>query len=178
MPLKVFSEDFMASLIEEAKINPRKRMHKNLHADYQEACQRFFNAIEPDSYLRPHCHGATQGAETLIAIKGLLAFLIFGNDGKLQAVHLFGAKNHAHKQSVAVGVEVQPGKWHTVISLESGSVLLELKGGPFDPEAPKYYASWAPEEMTKEGQIYLEALKREISLLGEPSEEGKLAIKH
>lgn len=156
----------MGSLINEAKVNPKRRRHKNLHADYQEACQRFFNAIEPDSYLRPHCHGPYQGAETLIAIKGLLAFLVFGNEGEVQAVHLFGAGKHVQEPGVAVGVEVQPEQWHTVISLESGSILLEMKGGPFDPEAPKYFAPWAPEEMTQEGTIYLEALKKCVSLLG------------
>lgn len=166
MSVRVFSEDLMSSLIDEAEANPRRRKHKNLHADYQEACQRFFNAIEPDSYLRPHYHGPYQGAETLIAIKGLLAFMVFGSEGEVQAVHLFGARNHADEPGVAVGVEVQPGQWHTVISLESGSILLEIKGGPFDPEAPKYFAPWAPEEMTQEGEIYLEALKKHVSLPG------------
>lgn len=159
----------MDSLIDEAKINPRRRKHKNLHADYQEACQRFFNAIEPNSYLRPHYHGPYQGAETLIAIKGLLAFIAFGSEGEVQAAHFFGAGGHVHEQGVAVGIEVQPGQWHTVVSLESGSILLEMKGGPFDPEAPKYFAPWAPEEMTQEGEIYLESLKKKISLLREPS---------
>ena len=166
MSVRVFSGDLIGSLIDEAKANSRRRKHKNLHADYQEACQRFFNAIEPGSYLRPHCHGSCQGAETLIAIKGLLAFMVFGSEGEVQAVHLFGAGNHAEEPGVAVGVEVQPGQWHTVISLESGSILLEMKGGPFNPEAPKYFASWAPEEMTQEGQIYLETLKKHASLSG------------
>ncbi|KKI15460.1 hypothetical protein XA67_03950 [Comamonas thiooxydans] len=171
MSVRVFSGDLMGSLIDEAKSNPRRRKHKNLHADYQEACQRFFNAIEPDSYLRPHCHGPYQGAETLVAIKGLLAFIVFGSKGEVQAVHLFGAGNHAEDSDVAVGVEVQPGQWHTVISLESGSILLEMKGGPFDPQAPKYFAPWAPEEMTPEGQSYLDALRKHVSLPRQPSKK-------
>ena len=178
MEVRVFSEDLMDLLIDEAKANPRRRKHKNLHANYLDACQRFFNAIEPDSYLRPHCHGPYQGAETLIAIKGLLAFMVFGSQGEVQAVHLFGMGNHAVELDVAVGVEVQPGQWHTVISLESGSILLEMKGGPFDPESPKYFAPWAPEEMTKEGEIYLQSLKRKILPLGQPSEESKFSIKY
>lgn len=100
----------------------------------------------------------------MIAIKGLLAFLVFGDTGDVQAVHLFGAGMHAQKPGVAVGVEVQPGQWHTVISLESGSILLEMKGGPFDPEAPKYFAPWAPEEMTQEGDAYLKELKKITAL--------------
>ena len=166
MSVRVFSGDLIGSLINEAKANPRRRKHKNLHVDYQEACQRFFNAIEPSSYLRPHCHGPLQGVETLIAIKGLLALIVFGGEGEVQAVHLFGAGSHVDELGVAVGVEVQPGQWHTVISLESGSILLEMKGGPFDPAAPKYFAPWAPEEMTQEGEIYLQALKMHISLPG------------
>lgn len=90
--------------------------------------------------------------------------MVFGGAGEVQAVHLFGAGNHVNEPGVAVGVEVQPGQWHTVISLESGSILLEMKGGPFDPEEPKYFAPWAPEEMSHEGEIYLEALRRYISL--------------
>lgn len=163
MSVRFFSEDVMHSLSEEAKSHPRKRMHKNLHENYQEACQRFFNAIELDSYLRPHCHGVSQGAETLIAIKGLMAFFAFGNTGEIVAVHLFGAGRHSGLPGVGVGVEVKPGQWHTVVSLESNSVLLEMKGGPFNPEAPKYFASWAPEEMTPEGQIYLKNLKENIT---------------
>lgn len=165
MPVNFFSEALMNSLSEEAKSNPRRRMHKNLHADYQEACQRFFNAIEPDSYLRPHRHGTSQGAETLIAMKGLLAFFAFGDAGEVIAVHLFGAGRHSGMPGIGLGVEVNPGQWHTVVSLESNSVLLEMKGGPFNPEAPKYFAPWAPGEMTKEGQMYLKKLKEYITSL-------------
>lgn len=159
MSVRVFSGDFMDSLIDEAKDNPRRRKHKNLHAGYQEACQRFFNAIEPNSYIRPHYHAPNQGAETLIAIRGFFAFLVFSSEGEVQEIHLFGAGSYVGAGCISVGVEVQPGQWHTVISLESGSILLEVKGGPFNPEAPKYFAPWAPEEMTLEGEIYLEALK-------------------
>jgi cupin fold WbuC family metalloprotein len=110
------------------RLNPiRRRKHKNLHADYQEACQRFFNAIEPDSYLRPHCHGPYQG-RNLDCHQGFAGFHGVWKQREVQAVHLFGAGNHAEEPDVAVGVEVQPGQWHTVISLESGSILLEMKG--------------------------------------------------
>lgn len=165
MAVRFFSENVFRSLSEEAKYNFRKRVHKNLHANYQEACQRFFNAIEPDSYLRPHCHGISQGAETLIAIKGLMAFFYFGDTGEIISVHLLGAGRHSGVPGVGIGVEVNPGQWHTVVSLESNSVLLEMKGGPFNPDNPKYFAPWAPEEMTKEGQVYLKKLKGCITSL-------------
>ena len=162
MSIIKFNDDLMASLSDEAKLSSRRRKHKNLHGSYQEACQRFFNAIEPDSYLRPHCHGSSQGVETLIAVRGLLAFFYFEETGNIYDIQLFGAGVHAGKNDVVIGVEVKPGQWHTVVSLESGSVLLELKGGPFNPESPKYFAPWAPEELTQQGQIYLKELKKYI----------------
>ncbi len=156
----IFAENIFNELSSQAKKNLRKRQHRNLHADFQEACQRFFNAIEPESYLRPHCHGSQQGAETLIAVKGLFGLVIFDNKGEVAFTHLFGAGRHACEKGVAIGVEVQPGQWHTVVSLEEGSVLLEVKGGPFNPEAPKYFAPWAPDEMTLESGNYLERLRK------------------
>ena len=48
--------------------------------------------------------------------------------------------------------------WHTVIALELGSVLLEVKAGPYDPNQPKEFASWAPEESSSEVAGYLSGL--------------------
>jgi cupin fold WbuC family metalloprotein len=46
----------------------------------------------------------------------------------------------------AVAVEVPGGGWHTVASLEVGTVLFELKPGPYIPLEDKDFASWAPAE--------------------------------
>ena len=48
--------------------------------------------------------------------------------------------------------------WHTVIPLTPGSILFEIKAGPFDPSLAKEWAPWAPEEMTAESEIYLSKL--------------------
>jgi len=147
-----FSAEFLGNLSYQAVFTPRRRQHLNLHTDYVDACQRLFNAIEPDSYLQPHRHGHAQGPETMIAVRGLMALVIFDGGGKITEVHRFGAGTHAADPSVAVGIETPPGIWHTVVSLESGSVLLELKAGPFDPHFPKFAASWAPAEGTADGK--------------------------
>lgn len=165
MNVKVFSADYLDDLVRQASISPRRRQHRNIHADYQDPCQRLFNAIEPDSYLRPHRHGTAQGAETMIAVRGVMKLVIFGNDGKIEGVYVFGAAGAGGvvgAKKVAVGVETPPGRWHTVIAIEAGSVLLEMKAGPFDPSVPKFPAPWAPEEGTPEGEMYLERLLSEI----------------
>ena len=158
MTAKVFSADYFGELVQQAAASPRKRQHKNIHTDYADPCQRLFNAIEPDSYLRPHKHYLAQGAEMMIAVRGLMKLVLFDDDGQITYVITFGAGQHQMEAKVAAGVETAPGQWHTVIALESGSVLLEVKAGPFDPSVPKNLALWAPEEGSIEGVEYHRAL--------------------
>lgn len=165
MTIKVFSAEYLDELTRQALVTPRRRQHRNIHVDYSDPCQRLFNAIEPDSYLRPHRHGPLQGAETMIAVRGLMALVFFDERGDIEQVHVFGAWPHGAKLGVAAGVETPPGKWHTVISLASGSILLEVKAGPFDPDAPRFPAPWAPAEGTPEGQAFLHTLVASIGKL-------------
>ena len=66
--------------------------------------------------------------ELLIAVRGLMALVTFDNHGKIMGVVRFGAQRYG--EDFAVGAEVPVCIWHTVIALESGSVLLELNRGP------------------------------------------------
>ena len=45
MTVKVFSADYLDSLVEEASQSPRARQHRNIHERYDDPCQRFLNAI-------------------------------------------------------------------------------------------------------------------------------------
>jgi hypothetical protein len=49
--------------------------------------------------------------------------------------------------------------WHTFIALEPGTVLFEVKPGPFDDRTDKEFAPWAPTENAQEAPEYLEWLK-------------------
>jgi len=146
MSITVFSATYLDSLVQQAAASPRHRQHLNIHSDYADPCQRTFNAIEPNSYLRPHRHELVPRAETMIAVRGLMALVVFDDAGNVVETFRFGAGKHVEVEGVAVGVETPPGHWHSVIALEPGSVLLEVKAGPFDPSAPKEFALWAPEE--------------------------------
>ncbi len=44
--------------------------------------------------------------------------------------------------------------WNTVVALESNSILLEVKAGPFDPFQPKDLAIWALEENSELKEAY------------------------
>lgn len=154
--MKVFSAKYLNELTVQALTNPRKRKHRNIHESYADPCQRLFNAIEPDSYIRPHRHATDPRDELLIAIRGLMTLVTFDEQGHVTGVLRFGA--HGKEEGVAVGAEVPTDTWHTVIALEPGSVLLEVKAGPFDPKQPKDLAPWAPLEGTPESLTYLSQL--------------------
>ena len=154
--MKIFDADYLNGLTTQALHNPRRRQHRNIHLSYADACQRLFNAIEPDSYIRPHRHASDPREELLVAVRGSMALLTFDDHGAITRVLRFGTERHG--LDLAAGAEVPASTWHTVLALEPGSVLLEVKAGPFDPNQPKDLATWAPEEGTEDARLYLQQL--------------------
>jgi len=159
--MKIFTADYLNELTAEAQGNSRKRQHRNIHESYQDLCQRLFNAIEPSSYIRPHRHATDPRDELLIAIRGLMALVTFDEQGMVSKVVRFGADSDGEVS--AVGAEVPANTWHTVIALESGCVLLEVKAGPFDLRQPKNLAPWAPDEGTPLANDYLNKLIESVT---------------
>ena len=154
--MKIFDSYYLDDLTGKAKVSPRLRQHRNVHQSYQDASQRFFNAIEPGSYIRPHRHSSDPREELLIAVRGVMAMVTFNDHGNVTNVLRFGTEMHGNQ--MAVGAEVSSSTWHTVIALEPGCVLLEVKAGPFDPNQPKDLAPWAPEEGSSSALAYLDRI--------------------
>ena len=152
-PQKSVSYARLDELIRSAQVSDRKRLNLNLHVSPDEPCQRFFNAMDPESYLRPH---RQPKRKLLVGICGRFAAIVFDEVGNVLATHPFGAAD----RSPNCAVEIPAGTWNTVVSLESGSVLLEVKSGPFDPQNPPELAPWSPEAGTREAEEYLANLRR------------------
>jgi cupin fold WbuC family metalloprotein len=163
MTVLQFTPEYIGSLVDEAAQSERMRCHRNIHKSYQDPCQRFLNAIGVDSYIRPHRHMLDPKAETLVAIQGLLALVIFDESGTVASVVKIGAERYWGEGDVVAGVDLTPGVWHTIIALTSDAVLMELKGGPFNPDAAKEPAPWAPEEGTSQAIVYIASLKQIVS---------------
>lgn len=157
--MKIFNANYLDGLSVQAKESLRLRQHRNVHQSYQDPCQRLFNAIEPGSYIRPHKHASDPRDEMLVAIRGAMALVTFDEQGAVTGVLRFGSEKHG--LDMAVGAEVSADTWHTVIALEPGCILLEMKAGPFDPAQPKNLAPWAPEEGSAAAQEYLSRLVTE-----------------
>jgi cupin fold WbuC family metalloprotein len=160
MGMKVFSHGFLDELSSEARSNERLRINRNIHRSHSEPCQRLLNAIEPGSYIQPHRHAGDERDELLVAVRGSLALLLFDDFGAPIRVVRFG--NPTPDGESAIGVEIPYSVWHTVVSLSPGSVLLEVKAGPFDPAQAKELAPWAPAETSPDAKVYLRALLEEV----------------
>jgi cupin fold WbuC family metalloprotein len=162
MPVKVFSQKTLETLVSKAQQSTRARQHQNIHQSFDDPCQRFLNAIGVGSYIRPHRHSLDPKTETLVAIRGLFSLIIFTESGEIAEVIKFGSEKFDDGRAQGVGAELTPGVWHTVVALTEGAVMLELKAGPFDPAAAKEFAPWAPDEGTDEAISYLKALERAV----------------
>ena len=58
-----------------------------------------------------------------------------------------------------VGAHVPSGVYHTVVSLERGSIFFEAKAGPYEVLTDKDFAPWSPPERNPDAAAYLEKLR-------------------
>lgn len=142
----------LESLVSEASTVPRRRKNLNLHNSLDEPVQKLFNAMQSDSYVRPHRHPEPEKTELFVAVQGKFAALIFDDSGVVTQRIEFSAGGDVF------GAEIQPDTWHTVIALEDGSVFFEVKQGPYSPLSDKDFASWAPVEGTEPARQFLAGL--------------------
>lgn len=164
MKIVDMSSSMLDELTARAENSPRRRQHHNLHATHADPVQRLFNAVDVDSYIRPHRHWQDPKAETLLAIRGTLTFVTFDDAGKVVGTIEFGEQVAGRAENPSIGVEVPPGTWHTVIARDSGAIIFEVKAGPFDASAAKEWAPWAPPEDSQEAAGYLYALRDQLGL--------------
>ena len=117
-------------LTEEAKKSPRLRMNYDLRNSAEDQSQRMLNAIEPGSPLPIHRHQNT--SETVVCLRGRLVEEYYDDLERIctEAIEL-------SPSGPVVAVNIPAGQWHTVRSLESGTVILDMKNGPYEPISPE-----------------------------------------
>lgn len=68
-----------------------------------------------------------------------MALILFNDDGVVERVERFGVDLNPRSQNIVVGVKILSEKWHIIVSLASGSILLEVKAGPFDSNLKNFW---------------------------------------
>lgn len=148
--MKLIDNALLDTLIGKAKDAPRKRAHFNLHPELNDPVQRLCIAMEPGTYVRPHRHSDPETWEVLVILRGSLALNIFDEKGKVLERTVLKAGG-----PITV-LEFPLNTWHAPVSLEPGTVVFEIKQGPYKPIAELNLAQWAPAEGTAESPIFLE----------------------
>ena len=124
------TQALLDKLTAQAKESPRLRMNLDLRNSEQDQSQRMLNAIEPGSLLPIHRHQKT--SETVVCLRGCLVEEFYDELDRICTDRIELSPNGS-----IVALNIPAGQWHTVHALESGTVILEMKDGPYEPIGPE-----------------------------------------
>lgn len=152
------NHQLLDALSSEARKSMRKRKNYNFHKEPEARIQRMLNSMEPGTYVRPHKHENPDKLEVFFCLRGKIAIIEWTEMGEVHQVEILDPLKGNF------GVEVPPRTWHSLISLESGSVAWEVKDGPYNPIDDKYFAEWAPLEGDPNAEAWLNDLVIRLGL--------------
>jgi hypothetical protein len=138
------TQAILDELTSKAKASPRLRMNLDLRNGEADQSQRMLNAIEPGSPLPIHRHQHT--SETVVCLEGCLEWVFYEelpnmdaggpvHDGEVAADESCFAEVARFRvcpREGQYGIQVPLGAWHSVVVLES-STILEAKDGAYSP---------------------------------------------
>lgn len=124
------TQALLDELTAQAKASPRLRMNRDLRNSEADQSQRMLNAIEPGSQLPIHRHQKT--SETIVILRGRLVEEYYDELERIctDAIELAPG-------GPVVALNIPAGQWHTLRALESGTVILEMKDGAYEPIGPE-----------------------------------------
>ena len=125
MDMKI-TQAILDDLTAKAKVSPRLRMNLDLRDSAEDTSQRMLNAIEPGSPLPIHRHQKT--SETVVCLRGRLVEEFYDDLERICTERIELSPN-----GPVVALNIPAGQWHTVHALESGTVILEMKNGKYEP---------------------------------------------
>ena len=137
----VFDKQLLDELTAKAKGSPRLRMNMDLRNSAEDTSQRMLNAIEPGTMVPIHRHQKT--SETVVMLRGRAVQWLYDDAGEVVGkvmlaagdCHVADAPRNDVEEVPAMNVE--KGQWHRIESLESGTVILEMKDGAYEPIGPE-----------------------------------------
>ena len=127
--MKILNSTLLDAVTQQAKESTRLRMNYNLHENLDAKAQKLLNALEPGTQLPIHRHQNT--SETYILLRGKLKVFFYNENKEIDNSIILDL-------SVGnFGVDIPAGQWHTLEVLETGTVIFEVKDGPYSPIQPE-----------------------------------------
>ena len=121
----IISQEILDELTASAKASPRLRMNMDLRNSSADQSQRMLNALEPGTVMPIHRHRTS--SETVVIIRGKIQWVFYDDDGNETERVTLDANGDLRM------LNVERDRWHSLVCLESGSVLFECKDGPYEP---------------------------------------------
>ena len=119
----IIDQSILDNLTAQAKASPRLRMNLDLRTTPNDNSQRMLNAIEPGTEMPIHRHRAS--SETVVCVRGHFEEYFDDSDGNLtDTIDVYPG---------GPVINIPVGQWHSLKSLESGTILLEAKDGVWEP---------------------------------------------
>lgn len=122
----VIDNKVLDELSAKAKASPRLRMNLDLRNSENDGSQRMLNAIEPGSPERIHRHRHT--SETVVCLRGKVVEEFYDELERICTDSIVLTPNGPN-----VAVNIPAGQWHSIRAVESGSVVLAVKDGAWEP---------------------------------------------
>ena len=120
----------MDELTEKAKASPRLRMNMDLRNSADDQSQRMLNALEPGTVMPIHRHQKT--SETMVILRGRLVEEFYDELDRVCTDSI-----EMYPGGPVVALNIPAGQWHSLRVIESGTVILEMKDGPYEPIGPE-----------------------------------------
>jgi cupin fold WbuC family metalloprotein len=125
----LIDQRLLDDLSAQAKVSPRLRMNLDLRNSAEDSSQRMLNAIEPGSEVPVHRHRNT--SETMVVLRGSVVEDYYDDSCSCVASYELSAGGPV------CAMNIPAGQWHTLRALESGTVILEMKDGAYEPISPE-----------------------------------------
>ena len=121
--MMIIDTSLLDSVTEQATESPRLRMNHNFHDSMEAKSQRLLNALEPGTEIPIHRNRNT--AKTYILLRGTIRVLFYNNEREIiETIEL-------NPLTGKYGIDIPAGEWHTLEVLEKGTVIFEVKDGPY-----------------------------------------------
>ena len=116
-------------LTAQAKESQRVRMNLDLRNSDADSSQRMLDAIEPGSVVPIHRHQKT--SETVVVLRGRVVEEYYD-----ELERICCATYELSADGPLCALNIPAGQWHTIRSLDSGTVILAMKDGADEPISP------------------------------------------
>ena len=120
------TQALLDDLTEKAKASPRLRMNLDLRNSAEDQSQRMLNAMEPGTVMPIHRHRHT--SETMVILRGRLVEEFYDELDRICTDSI-----EMYPGGPVVALNIPAGQWHSLRVIESGTVILEMKDGPYEP---------------------------------------------